>query len=226
MCCCCPKCVTRPLLIILFAVNAFFTVSGLSILIMGAVYTSKYNDIAAALPDESIQGFTVSSICVGIGIVLAAIFGICGAWRGNKLFLIIYLIIVGVLLSLQLSIGITALQKAHDDNLETSVTNQLTAAIAKAETDGGETQKAMDNIQNSLHCCGSTSYTDWNTLPASCCSSPPCNKNDNGHYTPACGKELYTSMHDSLQSIGITAIILSLIQVASAIIFCMLCCTL
>ncbi|EDV56466.1 CD63 antigen [Drosophila erecta] len=177
---------------VLFAFNVLFAISGLGILIAGAVVLADVNEF-----NHFVEGRVLAPpivlIVTGLIIFLIASLGCFGAIKESPTLLITFAVLLAVIFIVELAVGIAA--SVFKKDLEGMVKNSLQESIKRSNS---EDTMAWDNIQQKLMCCGVDSPADWRTLsanktlPGSCCQ-PQFIDTTVGHCldSPALGKDKY-----------------------------------
>ncbi|XP_037955287.1 23 kDa integral membrane protein [Teleopsis dalmanni] len=177
---------------ILFGFNVVFAISGLGILIAGAVVLADVNEFNHFV-EGKVTAPPIVLIVTGLIIFLIASLGCFGAIKESPTLLLTYAVLLAVIFIIELAVGIAAAVFKKD--LEMVLTNSLQDSIKRSNK---EDTMAWDNIQQKLMCCGVDNPADWRssspnkTLPASCCrpqyieeASKHCND------SPALGRDKY-----------------------------------
>ncbi|XP_055838740.1 CD151 antigen [Episyrphus balteatus] len=154
---------------ILFGFNVIFALSGLGILIAGALVLADVNEFNHFVEGQ-ITAPPIVLIVTGSIIFLIASLGCFGAIKESPSLLILYAVLLGIIFIVELAVGIAAIVFKSD--LEMILKNSLMDSIKRSNDDD---LKAWDNIQMKLMCCGVDNPADWRemsrdkTLRASCC---------------------------------------------------------
>jgi len=180
--------------IILIVFNILFFLVGAAALGVGiwvAVDGTIFLNLLAEIPDSGVYGRLITEaayilIAAGGFIFLLAFFGCCGAWKKNKCLLMVYAVIIGILMLME--IGAVVLAYFFYDEVETIITTGLALALNSTYdskfvvqagdastydyTPGGLISKGIDAIQAEFSCCGVNNYTDYynDAYPVSCCA--------------------------------------------------------
>ncbi|XP_055917700.1 23 kDa integral membrane protein [Eupeodes corollae] len=154
---------------ILFGFNIIFALSGLGILIAGALVLADVNEFNHFIEGQ-ITAPPIVLIVTGAIIFLIASLGCFGAIKESPSLLIMYAFMLGIVFIVELAVGIAAI--VYKSDLEMILKNSLMDSIKRSNDDD---LKAWDNIQRKLMCCGVDNPSDWRgisrdkTLRASCC---------------------------------------------------------
>ncbi|XP_039957358.1 CD63 antigen [Bactrocera neohumeralis] len=154
---------------ILFAFNIIFAISGLGILIAGAVVLADVNQFSHFV-EGRVTAPPIVLIVTGLIIFLIASLGCFGAIKESPTLLLTYAVLLAIIFIVELAVGIAAAVFKAD--LEMMLKNSLQESIKRSNH---EDMMAWDNVQRKLMCCGVDNPADWRTLslnktlPASCC---------------------------------------------------------
>jgi CD63 antigen len=178
---------------------------------------------------------------------LIAFLGCCGAWMENHAMIMAYSVLVGLVLVLQLGVGIAAflLQDDVEQLAEKGLNSTLVNYHNKTFPNVEDVQRSWNLVQTELHCCGVTDYKDWKAsdnpdlgteplVPTSCCIDGAVDnctititaKNidtvDVTHiiYTEGCLKKAIEQL--AITRLGIVAIALGVVQLLGVICACLL----
>ncbi|XP_046404870.1 CD63 antigen-like [Ischnura elegans] len=157
---------------LLFAFNLLFALSGLALLVIGAIIQALYHSYNHFVDPRLFYSPTIL-IIVGVVVFIVAFFGCCGAIKENHCMVVTFSVLLVIIFVLEVAGGITGyvlkddVNKVMEENL-----NQLLEEYPVSE----EYNKAWNVLQYDLHCCGVKRPEDWKkvflneTLPWSCCS--------------------------------------------------------
>ncbi|CAG9763699.1 unnamed protein product [Ceutorhynchus assimilis] len=209
---CCTEAITR---IILFVVNFVCLLVGVALLSIGVIYIVNYTQVTEAIPEDyqTIKYIPITSIVVGAIIFLISFLGCCGTLKSNIFMLTTYASILVVIFLIQVALGVFGLLKINDNNdLKTQVEGQMNSIFLKYNQTKNDTE-AVDLIQQSLQCCGTTSSQFWPTaaIPQSCYSE------DNQLFEKGCSEVMFNYIVASVKIIAIMAIAVSVTEVLVAI---------
>ncbi|XP_023179701.1 23 kDa integral membrane protein [Drosophila hydei] len=177
---------------ILFAFNVLFALSGLGILVAGAIVLADVNEFNHFV-EGRVMAPPIVLIVTGLIIFLIASLGCFGAIKESPTLLLTYAVLLAIIFIIELAVGIAA--SVFKKDLEGMLKNSLQESIKRSNH---EDTIAWDNVQRKLMCCGVDTPADWRalslnkTLPASCCQ-PQFIDAAVGHCTesPALGKDKY-----------------------------------
>lgn len=184
---------------LMFLFNFLFWLSGVALIILGALGELLYGDIK----DNTQAGFTSATailMAVGSVITVFSFAGCYGAWRENYYTLKVFSYMLVVLLIVELALGFWV-YFAHFD-VGGFLLKFLKDILSSYEEDK-DIQELIDKVQKKYQCCGMNSYKDWfksewnvkrqnesvdrwqNNVPRSCCLV-------NTTYLLSCGDDLDT----------------------------------
>nr|CAH7715065.1 unnamed protein product [Callosobruchus chinensis] len=154
---------------VLFVFNLVFALSGLGLIIAGAVVLSDVGEFGHFL-ESRILAPPVVLIVAGVIVFLVATLGCYGAIRESYYMLMAFALCLLIIFIVEFAVGIAAatykneFRSALRDVMMTSLNN-----YEKSKSD----KVAWDNIQTRLECCGVEGPNDWgDRRPASCCFAP------------------------------------------------------
>lgn len=156
---------------LMFVFNGIVWVLGLVLFIVGIVVLvegQNWNDI---IDNKTVP---VSALLIVVGLVIAVVgfLGCFGALKQNSSMLLIYAIILGVIIIIQLVAGILAFifsdeaKKVVTMNLATSMDMYGASAPGFASDFGLQNStytRTFDWIQSTFKCCGIASSSDWSS---------------------------------------------------------------
>jgi len=141
---------------LMFGFNLIFWISGLALIIAGAVAQSRFKEYIDFL--QATVTAPVLLIVVGVFICVVAFLGCCGAARDNYNMLMGFAVIVSIIFIIQFAGGIAGyVQKGK---IASSLNKHFPESMALYETNNG-TKKVVDEIQTNWQCCGAKSFKDW-----------------------------------------------------------------
>jgi len=166
----------------------------------------KYLDIEPTNPTTS--HVSIFFMSMGIAIALVGLLSCYCTLSGNPILLYMYSAFLGVVLILQISIGIAAF--TYRDAMKESFKNGLTNSMRNYKTVPAS-KEAVDQLQNTVQCCGVESYEDWKQydllIPDSCCKLPNCNTKNPSNINPmGCYTKVVTFINSSGKLIGIVCL--------------------
>jgi len=124
-------------------------------------------------------------IAIGAIMLIIAFLGCCGAYMENHAMIMCYSVLVGLVLVLQLGVGISAFLLKDDVEkvAEEAFMQTLKRYHNLTDPESADIRRSWDIVQSELHCCGVNNYTNWNgtlspftdppknetLVPSSCC---------------------------------------------------------
>ncbi|CAG2107624.1 unnamed protein product [Medioppia subpectinata] len=220
--------------IILFVFNFIWVVCGAALIYLGIrvllKYTPDVNDIVKHTPTYS----AIVLLVAGGLIVVIAFLGCCGAIRESYCMLNTYGALILLCLAAQ---GVGAyLAIRYNYDLEKHANDGIYAALEAYKwelPDDDPANKAINEFQKQLQCCGAKDVTDWDKItkhpgfyPASCCKSGEdivdtrCLERNT--WDKGCTKALIDYMKLYLGSLGYIAIGVALIELLIIVMACCL----
>ncbi|XP_055690518.1 tetraspanin-7 [Lutzomyia longipalpis] len=153
---------------ILFIFNFIFAISGLGVLIAGALVLADVGEFS-----HFIEGRVVAPpivlIVVGALVFLVASLGCYGAIRESPPLLTLFAVCLAIIFIVELAVGIAAI--AFKSDLEQAIRTTLQKSIRNSNA---EDLSAWDNVQKKLHCCGLDGPADWVDLSRDRYLRPSC----------------------------------------------------
>lgn len=208
---------------LLFVFNLIFAISGLAILVIGAIIQDFYSGYSDFLHGKFFVG-PVLLIIVGVIIFIVAFFGCCGAIKENHCMIMTFAALLLVIFGLELAGGITGY--VLRDDVEDMLENTFNKTMQQYSTNK-EIAKTWDIMQHDLRCCGQTGPEDWkevfrnDTLPDTCCASiNPCNMHDS--YQNGCLQIFQKEVENYALILGGVGIGVACIQLFGVILACCL----
>lgn len=218
----------------LMVFNFVFWISGIAVLALG-IWMKVQLHIYVELTTMYYNETPYVLMGVGGGIILVGTLGCCCTVKGKSAFLYMYAAFLVLVFVVELSVAIAAF--VYRGKLEEGFNEGLTNALKEYEEDDEKT-KAINDIQEGLHCCGKDKYSDWfevpygkddNRVPESCCidkndckptNLPPAGSNVTGIYVEGCYTKVTTFMEKNFGIIGGVAVGFAFIQLLGALLSC------
>ncbi|XP_068694420.1 tetraspanin-3-like [Montipora foliosa] len=161
----------------LFFFNIVYFGISAAVLFVAVWLIKKFGDISNITADT--YTLVPCGILIGVGILvlITALFGCCGTCRDSKCCLSFFVILLFFLFAMEVTAGVMGYVYRH--KTKDFVNNGFIDAIEKYSP-GEDTSldKAVDNLQKKLKCCGSKGPDDWfehskhflpGNYPKSCC---------------------------------------------------------
>jgi len=166
---------------LLFLFNFIFWVSGIGIVVAGAIIQIRYSTYINFLGDSFLSA-PILLIAIGCIIAVMGFFGCCGAIRENYCMSMTFAVLLGLIFILELAAGIAGyiLRSELEQVIRVHALDGMSHYNMTGST--GVTE-AWDQMQETLKCCGISNYTDWrnntwfehtNNVPVSCCLFDGC----------------------------------------------------
>jgi len=201
---------------LLFFFNFIFWLSGLGLIVIGAIIKAKYGDFVQVSSSTLASG-PVFLIIIGVVVAIVGFLGCCGAYKESYCMVTTFAVLLALIFVLEIAAG--ALAYAYKGKLEGYVKEGLKDGVENYKKE--EYKKAMDKVQEQFKCCG---YSDTNgdkdynvTVPDSCYSGKGANKTLN---TEGCVKGLEKFLKDHLLIVGGVGIGVAFIQLIGIIFAC------
>lgn len=167
---------------LLFLFNLLFVVIGIVLIALGVSAQNGFGKYLHLVETDDFSTPPKLFIAIGVIMFLIAFLGCCGAVVENHSMIMAYSVLVGLILILQLGVGIAAFLMG--DQLEDLTQKGLMTTMNEYNNDTypdiQNIRKSWDLVQSDLKCCGVKSYADWNNVtvhhgtehplvPESCC---------------------------------------------------------
>jgi len=227
---------------LLFGFNLIFAITGLALIVTGAVIQGMYSQYLDFLGNTFLNT-PILLIIVGVVIFLITFFGCCGAVKDNHCMIMTFAILLGLIFVIELGAGISAYvlrAKLHviiETNMEKGLMNYNKAGAE------GVTQ-TWDIAQHELKCCGAQDFTDWrnstmmqtdNSVPDSCCiqdtencglgladPDKPLDDVVKVIYTQGCLDKFQEMVTKNVATVGALGVVIALIQIIGVVFACCL----
>ncbi|XP_056142371.1 leukocyte surface antigen CD53 [Lampris incognitus] len=195
-------------------VNFLCFVCGIAVMGLGIyMMMTKFTSLTPTFAKLNMSNMLL--IC-GIIITCVSFMGFLGALKENRCFLIMFFVLLLILMVVELVAACLLLLYGEHVNkwIEKDLKEGLAAAIKKTRENSTAPLSDWNLIQNGLHCCGVHNATEWGDLvPASCCSTNPCDKQDPKYKPKGCLDALSDLFEDHFVTAGISVIVLCIIEV-------------
>uniref|UniRef100_A0A5K3G2P9 Tetraspanin n=1 Tax=Mesocestoides corti TaxID=53468 RepID=A0A5K3G2P9_MESCO len=99
---------------------------------------------------------------------------------------------------------------------------QQISAIEDSSPDPGadDLKHSLDQLQETLKCCGGFSWRDWKTVPASCCANGK--KDCKDPYPVGCAEATYDQFKSNFLASGIITTLLCIVELMAVVFACIL----
>lgn len=210
---------------LVFIFNFLFWLSGLALIIIGAIVKSKYGDYLSYGDDGSkFTSVSVFVIIVGVIVFVIGFLGCCGAIRENYCMVSTFAVLLGIIFILEIVAG--ALGFAYRKKVENHVNDSLKDAVSKYDNkDQPGAKDLLDWSQQRFDCCGIDGASDYTNTTGTCANGgvPSCYSTDNCNgtlYTQGCKESFISFVRHNLAVIGAVAIGIAFIQLLGIIFAC------
>lgn len=156
---------------ITFFCNLLFALSGLLILMVGAMVQLNYAHYSNFVSDH-IWTAPIILMVVGAAVAFICFLGCCGALKENSCMILSFAILAVIIFLLEIGLGIAGYVK--HSGLQQLMETQFNSTM-KHYKDREDYRDAWTLLQNELDCCGTYGPNDWDgifpnkTLSPSCC---------------------------------------------------------
>lgn len=229
---------------LMFFFNALFWLSGLALIIVGAIVKSKYGQYLT-FADSKYADAAIFLICVGVIVFIIAFLGCCGAIKEHYCMVTTFAVFMVIIFVLEIVAGVLGLV------YKTKVTAVADKALKKGLEKYGKEEGAnvfFDWLQQEFKCCGIDGQKDWKPkassnatvapvgnatvapvasgVPKSCCikdhTKPNCVKVSANLYTAGCKKKFEDFVKAKLVLIGAIALGIAFLQILGIIFACVM----
>lgn len=136
---------------LMFFFNFLFWLSGLALIIVGAIIRDKYGDYFSFV-DNKFANVPILLIVIGVIVFIIGFLGCCGAVKENYCMVTTFAVLLAIIFILEIVAG--ALGIAYKSKVQTKAVEALT----KASTEYGGTSLGathlLDFAQSKFKCCG------------------------------------------------------------------------
>ncbi|XP_078106114.1 leukocyte surface antigen CD53 [Sander vitreus] len=188
--------------------NFLIFMSGVAVLGFG-VYMMLNLKFAALTP--TLASFNSANMLLVSGIVITCVsfLGFLGALKENRCLLLTFFLLLFILMLVELTAACLLLM--YEGEIGKLVKDDLTKGLEKAK--GSNSTSEWDVVQETLDCCGVTNVTDWGSeVPPSCCLDN-CGSAKPVYRTKGCLVTLKNWFEENFLTIGISVIVLCIIEV-------------
>ncbi|KAF7288114.1 hypothetical protein GWI33_000164 [Rhynchophorus ferrugineus] len=155
---------------LLFGFNLIFAISGIGIIIAGALVLSDVGEFRHFMEGQVLAP-PVVLIVAGCIVFLVASLGCYGAIRESPKMLMAFALCLLIIFIIELAVGIAA--AVYKNDFHKGLKQLMRNSLDQYETNESD-KIAWDNLQKKLQCCGVDRSTDWDVgkRPLSCCHAP------------------------------------------------------
>ncbi|XP_013885899.1 leukocyte surface antigen CD53 [Austrofundulus limnaeus] len=194
------------------AANFLCFMCGVAVLSFG-VYLTVNVKMTALTP--SLANLNISNMLLISGIIITCVsfLGFLGALKENRCLLMTFFLLLFLLMLVELSAA--CLMLVYEKKINSWIKDDLKEGLEKAKLQSGNStlQSDWDFVQNTFDCCGVNNVTDWgNKVPESCCQGP-CDTPGGSYKTQGCLFALNNWFEENFLNIGISVIVLCIIEV-------------
>jgi len=215
---------------LLFFFNFIFWLCGLALIIVGILVQVTFHK-TLMIKDASASAIPIVIIVVGVVIFFIAFFGCCGAWKENYCMVTTFVILLSLIIIVEIAAAIAGY--IYRGKVSAIVQESLTEMITKYNNT--EIEKAVNQLQKDLKCCGVSNYTDWkdtfpggNSVPDTCCVNftTSCGvgamTDPDKLYKEGCRSAVEALLKKNIQWIIVAALIIAFLQIMGVVFSCML----
>lgn len=178
---------------LMFFFNFLFWLSGLILIIIGALVRDKYGDYIS-MAEHEFANAAVLIIVVGAVVFVIGFLGCCGAVRENYCMVTTFAVLMAVIFILEIVAG--ALGLSYKSKVNAVATDALNKALDQYDTKAGANQ-LIDWAQTTFECCGVNGVADWegkgSANKTNFCATPKTHGVKSCHKEKDCAKKEYTS---------------------------------
>jgi len=211
---------------LMFFFNFLFWLSGLVLIVIGAIIRDKYGDYFS-YADNKFANAAVFIIIVGVVVFIIGFLGCCGAVKENYCMVTTFAVLLAIIFILEIVAG--ALGFTYKKKVDSVAKAALDKAVTQYGTVEGE-KKLLDWAQDAFKCCGSAGANDYvKSTNATLCAVgkgvASCHKGGKctGQlYSDGCRKGFIDFIKGKLVVIGAVAVGIAFIQLLGIIFACFL----
>ncbi|XP_028434380.1 leukocyte surface antigen CD53 [Perca flavescens] len=187
--------------------NFLIFMSGVAVLGFGVYMTVNFK-MTALTP--TLASFNLANMLLVSGIIVTCVsfLGFLGALKENRCILLTFFLLLFILMLVELTAACLLLM--YEGEIGAMVKEDLTKGLEKAK--GSNSTSDWDMVQKTLDCCGVNNVTDWGSVvPATCCLD--CDATPPTYRTKGCLVKLKNWFEENFLTIGISVIVLCIIEV-------------
>jgi len=215
---------------LMFFFNFIFWLSGLALIIIGAIIRANYGDYFS-YADSKFASAPVFIIVVGVVVFVIGFLGCCGAYKENYCMVTTFSVLLGIIFLLEIVAG--ALGFAYKKKVEEKVEDALKDAVKKYfDSEQPGAKDLLDWAQQRFECCGRNSSDEYGPPGSSNNSTvcpgggvASCYKGDScsgEKYTKGCQQSFIDFIKHNLAIVGAVAIGIAFVQLLGIIFACCL----
>ncbi|XP_066276230.1 tetraspanin-8-like [Branchiostoma lanceolatum] len=219
--------------ILLFIFNFIFWIIGIAILAIG-IWLRVDDRISKVVAGEIDLGFFYTAcyvlIVAGAFTMVVGFLGCWGAVKENRLFLLIFAILIGLLVLLEFVAGILAVVYRNDLNVWVKEAVDTALDGESVNDKPPEFQDFVRSLQTEFTCCGLNSFRDWDNpctqgqcvvcTGNDCLEATTCTPNRNVHQP--CLSKLNTFLEDNIIIVGGVGLAFAFLQIVGIVFACIL----
>jgi len=210
---------------LMFFFNFLFWLSGLILIIIGAIVRDKYGDYFSFV-DNKFANAPMLIIVVGVIVFIIGFLGCCGAVKENYCMVTTFAVLLALIFILEIVAG--ALGISYKSKVNVEVEKRLQLAVNEYRTSKGA-KDLLDWAQETMNCCGYAGPADYvnGTCPgagnavASCHVDNDCKK-DLRDTKKGCKDAFIAFVKSNMALVGGVAIGIAFIQLLGIIFACLL----
>ncbi|XP_064635741.1 CD9 antigen-like [Lineus longissimus] len=206
---------------LMFAFNFLFWLLGCAILGVG-IWVRVDPQFSQYIQHVNLKElYTAAYILIAVGVIIMVLgfLGCCGAIRESQCMLVTFFIFLFVIFVVLLAAGIWAV--VNKNSFRDKVNEFISDDVRKTKAGDALAEQRMDNLQESLKCCGAGSVLDYGLSPPKSCFED----NSKIPYTEGCTDKLFKFVSDNLLVVAGVAIGIGLVMLFGMIFSMMLCCS-
>ncbi|CDQ65704.1 CD63 antigen [Oncorhynchus mykiss] len=218
---------------LLFFFNFIFWLCGLTLVVLGVlVQVAVHNTVV--INNVSASSAPIVLIVVGVVVFFIAFFGCCGAWKESYCMVTMFSLLLGLIIITEIGAAIAGY--VFRGNLTVIVHESLNDMVTKYSNGTDEFQKALDNLQIDLKCCGVINATDWrgnfgpgtNSVPDSCCVNDTAGcgqgamEDSSKVHQMGCQTVVEELLKKNIMWVIVAALVIAFLQIMGIIFACML----